>query len=157
MFTRDNTPNSSVDLVRKELLWETREETLLQVWCENAKARSINHKRLGKRQKLKYTVFGIPSIAIPIVLGGLSQAFPCHSILTQGGLAIAALFSSINLFFNFGAKEQLHFEFCNKYFTLCTEIKSELSKPKSKRQSCDAFLEKIKGEYNNLVSQSPVL
>jgi hypothetical protein len=67
------------------------------------------------------------------------------------------LFSGVGMFFNFGKKEQLHFEYMNRFFELANEIEAELSKPKRHRIACDVYMEKIKQEYNKYTSLSPTL
>lgn len=154
----DITPPSSVDDEnRKELLWEKREEKVMCKWCEDCKYRSIQHGKKGKKKKFLFGLFGIPTMLIPIVLGGVSSIVPCHSLVYSLGMMGTGLFSGISMFFNFGKKEQLHFEYENRFFELSNEIDSELSKPKKHRVACDVYMEKIKQEYNKCCSQSPTL
>ena len=103
--------------------------------------------------KIKFGLFAVPSILIPIILGGVSPVVPCHSLR----LMSAGLFGGINAFWNFGKKESEHFEFMNRFFELANEIESELCKPKAARIACDVYMEKIKQNYNKLCSVSPTL
>lgn len=155
--SREHTPTSFDDDNRKELPWELREEKLLLKWCDDCKKRSIEHDLKGKKNKVKFSIFGIPSILIPIVLGGVASIVPCHSIVYSLGMMGSGLFSGISMFFNFGKKEASHFEYMNKFFELSNEIDSELSKPKRFRVACDVYVEKIKQEYNSLCKHSPTL
>ena len=155
---RENTPPSSIDDEnRKELLWEKREENVLLKWCEDCKYRSRQHDKKGKKNKIMFGLFGVPSMLIPIVLGGVSSIFPCHSLLYSLGMMGTGLFSGIAMFFNFGKKQQEHFEYVNRFFELSNEIEAELSKPKKHRIACDVYMEKIKQEYNKCCSLSPTL
>jgi hypothetical protein len=157
-LSRDLTPSSSVDDEnRKELLWEKREERILRKWCNDCMNRSIRHDVKGKKNKVLFGVFGIPTMLIPIILGGISSFIPCHSLSYSLGIMGTGLFSGISVFFNFGKKEQLHFEYQNKFLELSNEIDAELSKPKRHRIACDVYMEKIKQEYGKYCSSSPTL
>jgi hypothetical protein len=153
----DHTPQSFDDENRKELPWENREEKLLSKWCDDCKKRSLEHGIHGKKNKIRYAVFSIPSIFIPIVLGGFASIVKCQSIIYSLGMMSSGLFSGVCVFFNFGKKMQFHNEYSNKYFELSNEIESELIKPKCHRISCHVYMEKIKLRYNGLVSHSPTL
>lgn len=155
---RENTPPSSIDDDnRKELLWEKREEKVLLAWCEDCKDRSLQHDVKGKKNKLKFGLFGVPTMLIPIILGGISSVVPCNSLTYSLGMMATGMFSGISVFFNFGKKEQEHFEYMNRFFELSNEIEAELSKPKRHRVACDVYMEKIKQEYNKYCSLSPTL
>ena len=153
----EHTPTSIDDENRKELPWETREEKLLLKWCDDCRKRSKAHDMKGKKNKIKFAIFGIPSILIPIILGGVASVVPCYSIIYSTVMMGSGLISGVSMFFNFGKKEQEHFNFMNKFFELANEIESELSKPKRFRVACDVYVEKIKQEYNSLCKHSPTL
>jgi hypothetical protein len=149
------TPTSSVDDEnRKELLWEKREEKVLNRWYEDCLLRSKSHRDRGKKEKCLFITFGIPNIIIPIILGGISSIVPCYSLSYSLGMMATGLFSGISIFFNFGKKEQLNYEYQNRFFELACNIEMELSKPKRHRIACDVYLEKIKQEYNKYCSLS---
>mgnify|MGYP003645473591 CR=1 FL=1 len=161
IFVRDDynerTPPSFDDSHRKELPWELREEKLLLRWRADCMIRSIKHETKAQRTKIKFSIFGIPSILIPIILGGVSSVIPCNSVYYSVGMSCSGLFSAINMFYNFGKKTEEHFNFTNKFFELSNDIESELSKPKKHRIACCVYMEQIKHQYNSLVKQSPVL
>ena len=154
----DITPPSSLDdEQRKELLWERREEQLVQKWLDDCRLRSVKHGKKAKEYKIKYVCVGLPSVLIPIILGGLSPVIPCHTLEYSLVLMLAGLFSGVGLFFNFGKKEVEHNNYSNKFFKLVNDVEMELSKPKRHRIACDVYMEKIKNEYNALVLSSPDL
>jgi hypothetical protein len=146
---------SKDDEYRKELLWENREERLLLGWVDEIKIRTVKHSSNAKKNKIKYALFGVPSILIPISLGGLSSVIPEHSLIYSVGMMISGVFSGISMFFNFGKKAQSHSEFSNKFFELTNEINSELSKPKAYRVACDVYMTQIKINYNSLCKHAP--
>lgn len=154
----DITPPSSLDdEQRKELLWEKREEELIMKWIDDCKIRSDKHSQKAKEYKIKYACIGLPSILIPIVLGGLSPIVPCHTLEYSLVLMSSGLFSGVGMFFNFGKKEVEHNTYANKFFKLVNEVDAELSKPKRHRIACDVYMEKVKNEYHSLVLSSPNL
>lgn len=150
-------PSSLDDDARKELLWERREEQLIEKWIDDCKIRSDKHCKKAKEFKIKYACVGLPSVLIPIVLGGLSPVIPCHTLEYSLVLMLAGLFSGVGLFFNFGKKEMEHHTYSNKFFKLITEIEAELSKPKRHRIACDVYIERVKNEYGSLTLASPDL
>lgn len=154
----DITPPSSLDDdQRKELLWEKREEGIIMKWIDDCRVRSLKHGKKAKEYKVKYACVGLPSVLIPIVLGGLSPVIPCHTLEYSLVLMSASLFSGCLMFFNFGKKEMEHNTYSNKFFKLITEVEMELSKPKRHRIACDVYMEKVKNEFNSLVLSAPDL
>ena len=155
--SRELTPHSLDDENRKELPWEKREESLILKWGDDCNIRSVKHDIKGKKFKIKFAMFGIPSIFIPIILSGVSPIVGCHSIVYSLGMMSAGLFSGVNVFFNFGKKQQEHFDYSNKFSELFNEIESELSKPKRFRVACDIYIERVKSEYNALCNKAPII
>ena len=152
----DITPPSSEDNdQRKELLWEKREEDLIKSWSLDCVTRSVLHNKKARENKIKFGIFGLPTVLIPIILGGISSLIPCNSLTSSIILMFAGLFSGITMFFNFGRKQEEHNNTSNKIFELHTDISSELSKPKYYRIACDVYLEQIKNRYNSIVILSP--
>tara|TARA_R110000782_G_scaffold58835_2_gene122559 strand:+ start:3008 stop:3517 length:510 start_codon:yes stop_codon:yes gene_type:complete len=151
------TEPSTDDPNRKELPWEKREENLLISWCDDCKSRSKAHDVKGKRHKLQYAVFGVPSVLIPIMLGGVASVVPCQSIIYSVSMMLSGLFSGVSMFFNFGKKQQHHLNFSSQYFELSNDIECELSKPKRHRTACDVYMEGVKIKYNNMCRQAPDL
>lgn len=156
----DETENVSLtssvdDQNRREMPWEKNSEQLLLKWSSDSKKRSSLHNIAGKKNKIKYAVFGVPSILIPIILGGVSPVVGCNSIVYSLGMMGAGMFSGMNLFFNYGKKEQSHFDFENKFAEFSNEIDSQLSIPKRFRIACDVYMERMKIRYNSLCSESP--
>jgi sRNA-binding carbon storage regulator CsrA len=153
----DSSLTSQDDLYRKELLWEKREETIFLKWLANCRTKSKKHENKSKICKIKYGMFSIPSITIPIIVSGLSSSISCDSMENSILMMITALFTCVNAFFNFGKRQEKHEQYSNKYFELANEIEAELSKPKRHRIACDVYMEKIKQKYNNLHATEPNL
>jgi hypothetical protein len=155
--TSINITPPSFDITRNELLWECREEDVLILWKKDCVSRSKAHQLKSKKNKMLYSIFGIPSIVIPLVLSGTAAIIPCHSLIYSISMMLAALFNAISLFFNFGKKQSSHNNYSNRYFELSSDITCELCKPKVARIQCSVFLERIKQKYLSLVKQAPTI
>lgn len=143
---------------RPDLPWTDKTEK--EVWdiqdqCLKLAAR---HSVAQKKAKCKYTIFGLPSMLIPLVTGGLgSYLEPDYEWVRSVALITTALNSGVLQFFNFGGKQSRHNEAAGKYSELADMIKMELSKPKHFRLSCDVFLERVFVKYQNINNMAPVL
>jgi hypothetical protein len=157
ILMREETPESTDDPNRKELLWEEREENLLLGWATDCKITSELHGLQSKKNKKLYAIFGIPSIFIPIVLGGVSNVIPCNSLIYSLAMMVTGLFSGFGMFYNFSKKEIEHSEYQNKFLELSIDIDLEICKPKFHRVACDLFLERIKLKYTALRNEQPNL
>ena len=150
-----NSPDSSLDDEnRRELLWETREETLLlsvQQKCEHA---ATKHERSGYRKKRLYALFGIPSTILPLITATLTQMGE-DTFVSTILMMVCGILTGVNTFFNFGRQRQCQFEFAGKYQELAMEIGVELCKPKKNRLACDVFLDRITNKFNNLNNTAP--
>jgi len=148
--------SSNDDENRKELLWETREEELLQKWMDEM---VINSKKQGlkaRKTKKLYALLGVPATLLPIVLSGLSSLE--IDPLTNSLLMIATgSLIGISTFFNLGKKFAQHFEYEHKYDELSRELQKELRKPKRHRIACDVYMEKIYMAYNGLNARAPAV
>jgi hypothetical protein len=153
----DITPSSTDNADRKELLWESRQEELLKQWVNSCKIKSVQHDIHGKKNKIKFAIFAVPSILTPIILGGVSSVLPSNSLGYSLGMMGSGIFSGIGLFFNYGKRAQLHFEYSNKFSDLATDIEVELCKPKRHRIACDVYLERTRLCFSALCGQAPNL
>jgi hypothetical protein len=148
---------SEDDINRKELLWNSNLEEILENWkLECIQLSKLHHVR-SKWNKCRYVTFSIPSILIPMCISGLSGIIHQESFSTVVLMLCSSIFSGLNTFFNFGKKETLHNEFSNKFLELSDDINVEVKKPKKNRIAADVFLERIKQEYHKLLSSSPML
>ena len=119
---------------------------------------SQSHTCAMKTAKCRYTVFGLPSMLIPLVTGGIGSYIPVeYEWISSTALILTAINSAIIQFFNFGNKQNKHSEVSNRYTELAGMIKIELAKPKTFRISCDVFMERITVKYQNLQKSAPDL
>lgn len=155
----DLTPNSQNsskdDPNRRELLWDKREEKIFINWINESKKKVDFHRRKEKYCKVKNACLSIPAILIPIISSGLSGILPCNSMENSILMMVVGILNCFSTFFDYGRLREKHGIFANRYFSLITEVESELSKPKRDRVACDLYLEKIKQMFNNLHLTEP--
>ena len=157
MENDQNSNSESKDTDRKELMWEEREELFMRKIVEECKTQSELHRKKGKYFKKMYTVFGVPSMLIPIILSGLVDQLHDYALVQSLLMIGTGIFSGISNFFNFGRKYQEHFDFENKYNGLAGDIGTELVKPKAFRVAADVYLERIRLLYGNLNDNAPLV
>ena len=153
----DENSESKDDPLRKELLWEQREEIFLQKIVEDCKKQSKLHRRKGKKFKKLYTGFGIPSTLLPIILSGLTEQLNMYPLVHSLVMITSGILTGVSTFMNFGRKYEEHFNYEAKYGGLAGDISTELCKPKSFRVACDVYLERVRLLYGNLNSNAPLV
>jgi hypothetical protein len=149
--------SSHDDSSRKELLWEKREEVIIEEWRQKCIKNSQSHGVKGKVMKKRYTLCSIPAILIPVVTSGLSNVLQPYPLVVSGTMIVTSLFTGVNAFFNFGSKTEQHFQYEASYMVLANEIQKELCKPKALRTACDVYLERVMNQMNQLDKSAPVL
>jgi hypothetical protein len=142
---------------RREVLWEPRLETLCNKWYDDCLARSTQHDVKAKIHKRRFATFALPSIILPLIMSGLSNLLVDYPLVSSSGMALTAILTGMNTFFNHSKKQIQHFEYSGKFFKLATEIEKEIAKRKKDRIAADVFLERISADYNNLAFNAPPL
>jgi hypothetical protein len=128
-----NSSMSSNDCDRSELLWQRREEDLIQKWRKHCIVESKLHGEKARRVKKHYTALSIPAIILPLILSGFSpllQSFPLVNGIT---LMVVGVLTGLNSFLNLGKKTQCHFQYESLYGDLALEIEAEICRPKAFR------------------------
>ena len=156
--TPENSDSISLDDPdRREVLWEPRLEQLCDKWRDDCLKRSTQHDTEAKIHKRSFAVFAIPAIILPLIMSGLSNLLVDYPHVLSSGMALTAILTGVNTFFNHSKKQIQHFEFSAKFFRLETEIEKEMSKKKRDRLAADVFLERVSMDYNNLAFNAPAL
>ena len=154
-LTPDSNKSSEDDPLRKELLWERREEQLLLKWGDNIKQKSIKHKSKALTNKKMYHIISIPVIITPLIIGGINGMVDIAPITFSILMIFSSILAGVNTFFNFSKKSTLHLEFEGKYNELHVSIEKEMAIPKKHRMAADVFLERIQQTYNHLNNYAP--
>lgn len=148
---------SQDDNQRKELLWENREEELLEHWKTEMYNNSKLHRKSGKKLKRLYAIFGVPATLIPIIMSGLTTQLKEYPLVQSLLMIIAGALVGVSTFFNLGKRFAQHFEYEHKYDELARELEKELRKPKRHRLACDVYMEKIYMKYSGLNARAPMI
>lgn len=152
------TPPSSCDGVRKELLWERREEEHLSGIAKLAHEVSVRHEAKSVRARALYTGFGIPAAVLPLIGSAIVDYVPSeHSYIITIVLLLASVSSALSSFLDWGRRSQQHSEFAGRYGDLKNEIDSQLCRPKDGRVACDVMLERVKERFSHLNLAAPQL
>ena len=147
--------NSSEDNpLRKELLWEFREEELLLKWAAEATTRSTSHDRSAVINKWMHQFWGFLNLFIAIVFTGLTRADTTSYVPTIGFVVTGSI-SAVCTFFKFAALSERHHSFSNKYSEYTKSIEAELCKHKADRIACDVFINRSEMQLNGLNRAAP--
>ena len=149
---------TSVDSInRKELLWETREEAVVEKWKKHCSKQSQLHGVKARQIKQQYKCLSIPAILIPVGMSSFSSYLLTHPIVTSACLMTVSIFTGLNGFLNLGARTQAHFNSEGLYGDLALGIETEMCRPKRYRLACDVFLERTRSAISKLDLNSPNL
>ena len=156
---RHDSKNSddSTDDNRKELLWERREEIVIEEWRNQCLKNSTAHGKAGKAMKSRYVMLSLPSMIIPMVAGGLSSVLTPFPLVSGATMIVTSILTGTNSFFDFGGKKEQHFHYESAYMELANEIQKEMAKPKPMRPACDVFMERVVNRLNELNRTAPLL
>ena len=146
---------SEDDQFRKELLWNSKLDNLMEEYMNTCNNLSIKHSIKSKKYKKLHILFSIPGILISVVLTGISQYIEHYTIITTLSIIVMGLTGGLNTFFNFAKKTEQHSQYENLYLEVYNDIHSEINKPKAHRVSADMYLERIKNKINYLKLNSP--
>ncbi len=143
---------------RLDLPWtEEIEQELMSIRADCLDTAS-KHENARNRCKCRYTLFGLPSMLIPLITGGIGSYITVeYEYVRSIALIATAVNTTIVQFFNFGQKQSRHNESAGRYAELADTIKMELSKPVMFRISCDVFMERVFVKLQNINSTAPVV
>ena len=146
---------SSLDTDRHELMWESREESLVERWKTHCIKKRNEHGVKARVMKKRYTALSIPAIVLPLVLSGFSTVLQTHPLVISGTLMVVAILSGMNGFFNLGRLTQAHYNYEGLYGDLALSIESEMCRPKKARLACDVYLERTRCNISKLDLAAP--
>ena len=150
--------SSSEDaLDRVELLWDSRNQDLIIHWGSECKANANLHHKAGKKFKWLYSIIGVPTMLIPVLVGSFASQLAVSPITQSILMLCSGALSTVSQFFDFSGRSAAHFEYEARYSELASEIDVELVKPKARRLACDVYLERVLNARNRLGSSAPVL
>ena len=142
---------------RREVLWDVRLEELCKKWKDDCLVRTKRHDLKAKVHKRRFDIFALPAIVLPLIMSGLSNILVEYPLVSSSGMAITAILTGINTFYNNAKRELQQFEYSAKFFKLSIDVERELAKKKRDRLAADVFLERVSMDYNNLAFNAPPL
>lgn len=149
-------PNSTDDVGRKELLWTKKIEDVIKGWHHNCLNFASTHGKRAKYHKKIFYWLSIPAAVIPMALASSSELITENwKIITIVSLITTGTINIVIGFKNPGKRAESHLNFESLYNQLAVEITSELVKPKCHRQAADVFIQRIMDRYNSLNDRAP--
>lgn len=144
----------SMDAERVEQPWEERAEDLLKTWEAFALKQGGLHYRAAKKAKCMFTVFGLPSMLLPIMTSVLSP-FVTDPFFITVMMLTAGVVSGIATFFDFGRKRADHLRYEALFSAYAIDIQMIMAKPKRHREACDVVMEREKMTLKQLSGGAP--
>lgn len=157
-LSSDNT--LSEDTVRFDEPWTTKSEIYLKDIMKNCRNLANIHENSGYHLRRKNNIFGIPSTIIPIIMSPITSVFGDYEYIKYINMVaflITGILTAFNNYYKFSNEMEQHFQFSNKYTVIYNEIDLELSKKKKYRVDVDVFTDRIKNNYDHLLSTAPII
>ena len=142
---------------RIELLWDSKNEQVIEKWGELCKESSFAHGNKAKRFKILHVFIGIPTMILPVVSAVFSQQLTAQPFLLSMLMLLSGGLAAVGQFFDFSNKSAPHYEFEARYIERVNKTESELCKPSARRVAADVFLEHCLSAFNRLCSSAPPL
>ena len=146
--------------VRIEMEWNDAMEELINSWKVMCAELSKKHEESGYKNKQLYTFWALPNIMLSIIMSGISGVFSENEnikYITMTGFTVTGILTGISNHFNFGMRQQQHFDYANRFADLALEIESEMIKTKPFRQQADVFITRIKMMLEHIQCHAPNL
>jgi hypothetical protein len=150
----ETTPTSSEDdPERREMLWRSRAEDLVNSVRDDARVHSAKHEKAAWKARKLYQLFGLPTVIIPLA-GSVAAQYMPEAAITAMMLA-SGICAGVNTFLNYGSKAQAHFEYSARWAELASVIEFEMAKGRADRTAADVFLERLRNRTSSLRAAEP--
>jgi hypothetical protein len=154
MDTNSNMSNSSSDIEREEAMhWDTRVEMLLEEYLTECELNIEFNKNRATCRKYTYILFGVTTIAFPLVLSILQPNM--SQTLNQCLLVGSGILNGLSSFLNPSRHMEIYLSSMNKFIELKTDLKLELTKHKKDRQNPSEYLKGISERFINYQQSTP--
>lgn len=148
---------SSDDVSRSEMKWNSKNSDLLFQWSKQCESSSKMHGLKAKKFKRLYTWFGLPSVLIPLSIGILQPYLKEYDLIISLLMVLSGSFSAVSTFFDFSRKRSKHLEAESNYGELFLKIQSILAVPKKNRNAADVTITEMLFRLNALNGTAPPL
>ena len=145
---------------RKDEPWSDKHEALAKEWLNDSKTASEGHNKAGKASKKNHIIWGLPSVLIPLVFGGVCALLnndPSLPYVSFTGFTLSGVFGGIDKFFDYSGKHTAHMNFSAKYADIVSDIKYQLSMSREFREDPDSWLTRLEAKYDGTGSAAPDL
>jgi len=148
------TPTSSEDdPERREILWRSKAEDLVNRIRGGSDAQSRKHEKAAWKARRLYQLFGLPTVIIPLAGSVAAQFLP--EVAVSAMMLASGVCAGVNAFLNYGQKAQMHFEYSARWAELGSSVDFEMVKPRADRTQADVFLERLRNRTAALRSAAP--
>ena len=161
---------TSSQSVKLEEPWTDEHENFLKLMRKRACMKATEHNKCGFMYQCYHHCFGLPTVLIPVIMTPLNMIFPqteeerCNAetistleYMNAASFFLLGIFTSVNQFFKFAERYQLHFTFENIYNDVKTDIDTELVKARQFRVASDVFITKIQMRLDHAEYSEPVI
>ena len=150
----ETTPTSSEDdPERREMLWRSRAEDLVNRVRDEARAQSERHEKAAWKARRLYQLFGLPTVLIPLAGSVAAQYLPEAAVTAM--MLASGVCAGVNGFLNYGSKTQAHFEYTARWAELASSVDFEMAKGRADRIAADVFLERLRNRTAALRAAEP--
>ena len=157
VIPENNDYSASEDIDRIEGKWNDRSELLLTKWIKHCKLSSELHQKKGKKFKCLYTVFGLPSMIIPLTIGILEPYLKHYDLVISLLMILSAICSGVATFFDFSKKKMNHLHYDSLYADLALNIEKIMATSKAHRQPVDVTMVEIMMKLSEINKNAPLL
>lgn len=146
-------PSSEDDPERREMMWRSKAEDLVNRTRDEAKVQSGKHEKAAWQARRLYQAFGLPTVLIPLAGSVATQFLPEAAVTTM--MLASGICAGVNAFLNYGAKVQQHFEYTARWAELASSVDFEMAKSRADRIAADVFLERLRNRTAALRAAEP--
>ena len=132
---------------------------MLALWSAECQTASDTHMARGQHYKRLFSYWSLPGLLLSVVMGGVTGVLaedPHIQYVNMTGFIALGAIQGVNSFYNFGKKEQRHFEYATRYGEISTNIQAQLVRHRSFRTAADVFTTEIRMAKQHLDRNAPV-
>ena len=160
MNTNNPSPKLDISQHRLEESWNDNSEQMLYEWSNQCAEKSSAHDKAGRKNKRYFAMVNLPVMLTSVTMSGLAGFvgdMPYWSYVNVAGLVGIGCMNAIGSFYNFGQKEQKHFDTATRYHEISIDVAAELNKGREFRIPSDVFVTQVRMRIAHLDRIAPVI
>lgn len=157
MFSLD-LESAPIEPYRMGETWSVEHEQLAYKWKKKCTKEAGKHIILGKRDRKRYILFGLPCMIIPAVFGPVCVLLEDDKSLpyvSMAGFILNGLFVGVTSFFGYSYKHQSHMEYAAIYGDIVTDIEYQLALSKKFREDPGTWLTRLQSRFDYTNKSAP--